>query len=399
MALILGSDGDILNSRVMQELVSELDRMIADQTAYLMPEQHSSLISGIARELQGERDWEEASFLEIRRLLAHLELAPDMTALQDRYRLFRQNAEAYFERRESVLAMHHLCGMVRDSVLNWAVKSVLAARGRCPVPFTVGALGNYGRGESTFSSSCDLLLVYENVDLSGERWFAGFADEVSRLLERIGLVAGFMRIDDPEWRGSQELWRERVAAQAGTPDPASETVSLCDLRPVYGDPELIIELRRTAHDTLVGSPLAFQSALRSASIMPVGFNFFGKLKVEKSGSHRGEFNLVQFALNPMVVTLRMLAIQQNIVERSTPDRIRRLQQLGELGVDQAARLLHTYQDFLRIKLTAEVASKGNEQKGFYLDREDISHFDEACLKQGLDALFNLQRIVYQNVES
>jgi signal-transduction protein with cAMP-binding, CBS, and nucleotidyltransferase domain len=101
----------------------------------------------------------------------------------------------------------------------------------------------------------------------------------------------------------------------------------------------------------------------------------------------------------MIVTIRMLAIQKNIEETGTPDRIRKLQQAGELGVDLASKLLIAYHDFLRIKLSAETAGKGNERDGFYLDREEITHDDEGCLKQGLDALFNLQRIVYQNVES
>jgi signal-transduction protein with cAMP-binding, CBS, and nucleotidyltransferase domain len=295
--------------------------------------------------------------------------------------------------------MHEFCCRCRDIVIDWAIKSVLPEKGESPAPFTICALGNYGRSEATLSSPCDLLLIYGNTGQEGESWFSEFAGKVSAILGRIGLLADFMRIDDPEWRGDMGVWKDRIASQAGTPDPLSETVALCDLRPVYGDPELAKELRSIAHHTLVNDPFTFLSAMRSASIMPVGFNFFGKLKMEKSGTHRGEFNLVQFALTPMVVTIRMLTIQKNLEETATPDRIKTLQTVGELGVDLASKLLKAYQNFHRIKLSAEVTGKGNDRDGFFLDREEISHDDESYLKQGLDALFNLQRIVYQNVEA
>jgi len=400
MALILGSsNGNILQSRAMQELTAELDKLIADQAAYLMPEQHSSLINGLTRDLLEEKTWEDNICREIQQSLKDLEQAPDIEQLKERYNSFNRIARRYFKRRESPLSMHDFCGRSRDIVVGWGVKSVLAKRGGSTNPFTICALGNYGRKETTLTSPCDLLLIYGNTDSAGEAWFSGFADDISLVLSHVDLSARFMRLDDPDWRGEIDVWKSRIASQAGTPDPSSETVSLCDLRPVFGEPELAKELRSLAHLTLVNDPFSFLSALRTASIMPVGFNFFGRLRMEKSGSHKGEFNLTQFALAPMVVTLRMLSIQKNIEETATPDRIRKLQQAGELGVDLASKLLNAYHDFQRIKLSAETEDKGNERDGFYLDREEISHYDEGRLKQGLDTLFNLQRIVYQNVES
>ncbi|MBT0663463.1 hypothetical protein KI809_04030 [Geobacter pelophilus] len=399
MALILGSrDGDIVNSKAMQELVADLDRMIADQAAYLMPEQHRSLVNGIAQNLLEEQEWEERFAAQLDDALAALEKAPDIASLQQQYLSAVDSATSYFARRQSVLSMHRFCSQSRDIMIHWAIRSGLATCGESPAPFAICALGNYGRHETTFSSRCDLLLVYGSSDPSAEQWFATFSGKVSAILDQLELSANFMRLDDPEWCGDIGLWKSRIASQAGTPDPSSETVALCDLRPVFGSQELALELRSMAVRSLNSDQLTLMAALRSASIMPVGFNFFGRLRMEKSGSHRGEFNLVQFALNPMVVTIRMMAIQKAISDTATSDRISKLLAAGELGVDLAAKLLKAYHDFHRIKMSAEVAHKGNEQDGFYLEREEISHDDEICLKQGLDALFNLQRIVYQNVE-
>jgi signal-transduction protein with cAMP-binding, CBS, and nucleotidyltransferase domain len=399
MALILGSrDGDFVGSKAMQELVADLDRMIADQAAYMMPEQHRSLINGISQSLLEEQEWEQKFTAQLNDALSTIEKATDIASLQQLYRSALDSATTYFTRRQSVLSMHQFCSKSRDIIIRWAIRSELAISGESPAPFAICALGNYGRQETTFSSRCDLLLVYGNSDVSAEQWFSAFAGKVSAILDQLELSTDFMRLDDPEWCGDIGVWRGRIASQAGTPDPSSETVSLCDLRPVFGNHELAQELRSAAIRSLNSDQLNLMAALRSASIMPVGFNFFGRLRMERSGSHRGEFNLVQFALNPMVVTIRMMAIQKSISETATSDRISKLLAAGELGVDLAAKLLKAYHDFHRIKLSAEVAHKGNEQDGFYLEREEISHDDEVCLKQGLDALFNLQRIVYQNVE-
>lgn len=400
MAILLGNNnGDITSSRTIRELMAGLDGMIAEQAAYMMPDHHLSLIEGVANAIREEREWEEQAGNMIALALQNLENAPDLASLEQLNKTAMATAAEYFKRRESVLSMHQFCCKCRDLMIQWATRSALEDAGGTPVPFALCSLGNHGRMEATLSSPVDLLLIYGNTDEAGEAWFTNLAQTVSRSLSRLGLVAPFVRIDDPEWRGNLTLWKDRIAMQAGTPDPSSETTMLCDLRPSFGDPELAGELRSLARSSLTGDPLTLLSALRAASIMPVGFDFFGRLKVEKSGAHRGEFNLVQFALTPLVVTIRMLAIQKKLEQTSTPDRIRGLLNAGELGVDLASKLLMAYHDFHRIQLAAEVAGKGSEKEGFYLVREEIPPDDENCLKQGLEAIFNLQRIVYQNVEA
>jgi signal-transduction protein with cAMP-binding, CBS, and nucleotidyltransferase domain len=133
--------------------------------------------------------------------------------------------------------------------------------------------------------------------------------------------------------------------------------------------------------------------------MPVGFNFFGNLKLEKTGSHRGEFNLQQLAISPLVATIRMLAIRSGISASSTPERIKSLVDTGELGVDQATKLLQGYHNFLRLKIFAEISGKLADKDGFFINHEDMVEDEEEKLIQGLDALFNLQRILFQSVEA
>jgi signal-transduction protein with cAMP-binding, CBS, and nucleotidyltransferase domain len=265
--------------------------------------------------------------------------------------------------------------------------------------FAICGLGVYGRGESTVSTPCDLVLIYGDDLKRGEKGLEPITSMISNALDMMELtsISGFV-LDSDECRGTLSEWRERVAVSAAQPSLQKAISCIAEMRHITGEESLSEQLRSYALNEITGHQDRLLSLLKSASTMPVGFDFFGRLKMERSGDHRGEFNLQHFSLEPLECTARMMSYRVGITDIYTPNRIKRLMQVGELGIDLATKLLMAYHDFARIKFGLEVNGSGSERDGLFLERNNISHDDEICLKLGLDALFNLQRIVYQSVE-
>ncbi len=400
MSLILGGrGGDILGSSTIQELFEVLDQMIAEQTSYLMPEQHLVLLDGITKGFRDERVWEEKFLADLEQALDALTASADLAELERQYTDCMRLGGEFFLRRQSVLALHAFCTKCRDRLIDWAIRSLEARIGPPPRAYACCGIGYCGRSEATLSTSCNLLLIYQDDGAEDTAWFSLLGDEISTLLDSLGIIGpGGMKPLGPARVASEEAWRKRIASLAATPGSFGEIARICDLRLMSGSEELAGRLHSAAYETLRSDQSSLQGALRTVSIMPVGFNFFGRLKLEKRGGHRGEFNLIQSTLTPLVLTVRILSIRAGISSTSTPERIRLLLEAGELGVSQTANLLRAYHDFIKIKVQLEISGKGGERFGFYFEPDELSHDQELSLKQGLDALFNLQRIVYQSVE-
>ena len=406
MAIFLGSTkGAIATSRIVEELVGELDSLIAEQAAYQLPEQHVSFLGEFIRELHGEREWEERINQSFQNALTRLAASADAAALRQDFDTCSHLAVEYFVRRGSVLGTHHFCTESRDLLVRSAIRIAelqLKKRGLegPQSPHAWCAMGSYGRKEATFTTPCDLMLVQYDDHYDSSDWFARLGEAVATILRTAGLSSTSGITPDHEiWRGSITSWRERFIEQIFAAGQPSEVVLFTDLRLVSGSEELAERLR-----TVIGGNLSFrsgkvQAALHSAASLPLGFDFFGRLRVEKSGSHRGKFNLLEFALTPLVQTIQVLSVRSPRTATETVDRIRQLQEAGDINVDLSGKLLRAYHEFTRRKLILEVGGIGNEPTGFYFDPHELSHEEESRFKQGLEAVFSLQRIVLQGVEA
>ncbi|MSM40004.1 MAG: hypothetical protein GJT30_10335 [Geobacter sp.] len=406
MSIFLGSErGDIVTSRPAKELLSDLDLIMTEQAPYLLPAEHQALLEGITRDLREELAWQDESTLRRAALLKQLAEAPGIPELERDFSESRSMAKEYFIRRGSPLALHAFCNDSRDSLLESVIRLAEQQLGdegldKPDIPHAWCVTGSLGRKEATLTTTCELLLVQGKAQSSASSdWFSRMGEIVTAHLAKLGLNSSTINPASVHWRGDLAAWRERYAEQPSSAWQLLGATNLCDLRLISGSTQLAESLRTIVCANLTAHPARLQTALRSIASLPLGFDFFGRLKVEKSGNNKGKFNLLQFALLPLVLTFRVLAVKSYLPATSTMARIRQLLDEGALGVDQAGKLLRTYHEFARCALQLEVSGKGSETEGFFFEPDDLSKEEEARFKQGLESLFNLQRIIFQSIEA
>jgi signal-transduction protein with cAMP-binding, CBS, and nucleotidyltransferase domain len=174
---------------------------------------------------------------------------------------------------------------------------------------------------------------------------------------------------------------------------------LTDLRPIRSDDVLAKQLTEFVRDVLAperGAETLAQLARKIAD-MPVALGFFRGFRTEKQGEQKGKINIELYAIAPLTMSIRMLAIHHDIEKTGTIDRIKGLLNSGHLNVELADRLLKAYHEFFTLKIRLEAGGGGKGKNNLYLDPETLSPDDAQRLKNGLEAAVNLQKIVYQSV--
>ncbi len=431
MAIFLGAKGaDILLSRGAVQLTGYFKRTLAEKMASLLPGEDEEMLQGVVDRLQEELTFEEeaqAGFAGIMAELARVESQEILPSLHQRY---RRLAVAYFARRGSVLALQGFCNAWRDSLLCKILKlaetgPAAAEMGKLPAAYCLLATGCVGREEQALASSAEYFLIHADGAPDTDENFASFAAQVTNVLEKCGIVGGGSRVGQVQtlWHGSFAAWKSwiedalhsereptgsfmpvlpslaltlRPSAQ-GSWEHASTFFTLADLRGICGNSFLttaVTDFARTLIAREQGTE-AFVRLARKVTAMPVALGFFGGLRVERSGEHRGEFNVEEFALAPLVMNSTILACRYGFTETGTIPRIKKLVGSGRLDVELGDRLLRAFHEFNRQRIVQELTSTVEAPSGFYLNPENLNDEDMDQFKNGLESVATLQKIIYQ----
>ena len=231
-------------------------------------------------------------------------------------------AEAFSGRDVAAIVSRHLGAMTRRAAVLAEELMQQGGHGAPPQPYAMVVLGSAGRGESLLATDQDNALVFaEGVpDGPEDRWFALFAEHVSRLLHEAAVpyCKGGIMARNAEWRGSVATWRARIDHWLHRSDPQDllNVDVFFDLRCVHGDFPMADSLWRGAFDAAQGRADFAKMLVETAGAAQPGLGWFGRFKTEQ-----GRINLKKAGLFGLVSAARALAICHHVVERATPARL------------------------------------------------------------------------------
>jgi signal-transduction protein with cAMP-binding, CBS, and nucleotidyltransferase domain len=402
MAIFAGNSGErIIDSRRVSALKERLNGQFAGSLGSLSSGDAALLYGTFADTLGDELSW-EAEFgekiEEERTRLAQLpatEFAPETS-----HRIARLAGE-HFERRSSVLALHQICNGFRDILIRRAMELVLAALlpGQSP-RFALLVSGDVGRQEqSLLPEHVNYYLVYDGeLTADREKWTdaAGMLGDLLDRAELTGNPAAAVSGTVP-WVGPPDRFVLEAGDTCLTGDERSDFPFLPDLRGVAGDVEMAAALTDTAISIIREHPDFFVRRARRAATLPVATSLFGWYRIERTGQHRGEFDLQQYTLTPLIRNICVLALKRRVRQFSTPERIKGLLAAGGLSVDLAEKLLVAYHEFMVQKVRRQMESFHGGFRGYFLDPEYLSEQEEERFRNSLDAVVTLQKLVYHQL--
>ena len=400
MALFLGATGnDILEWRHVARLVEDLHERMNAEMATMQHGAEVPLLRELDSRLGEEIAFEEQFADDLSETLDAIDKEEnDLLPLREE---LGRLAMDHFQRRGSVMAFHEICAAVEKRLVRrtlWFVEQWMAQHGFGALPgsYCWFVLGYPGRREGTVFCECENLLVFNHMEPERTSYFQVFARKAEELLTLLGLHTRIvMSPGHFSWAGSINEWRTRLSGAVSGQrkgDDMAALIELADLSPVHGDESLCEEMANMVQGMLSFHHGALRAVGRAASEMHTGLDFFGRMRIEKSGPHRGLFNLEQHALSPLICNVRLLALKCGVTSTNTVERIKGIMERGDLPVELAERLLLAFHHFSAQKIKVEL-KRG--ETGVWLDIDQLSNAEEQALRAGLETLVTLQRIAYQ----
>lgn len=315
-----------------------------------------------------------------------------------------------FLKISSVPALHAACTTYRDQLVGHTLQLVeeellAAGRGRPPAPYALCSMGSDGREEQTLITDQDYLIVYaDGGGVEADAWFGDFSATLVERLAQIGFkkCTGDIMPSNPTWRGSLTQWKRKLQAivRYEYTDYAKnlmDLIVLSDARFVAGDRELAATLIATIRGLEQDYFQVLWGMAKAASEMKLALGFLKRLWTEGSGEHKGEFNLKLLAWAPLVMNVRILAINQGIPATNTVRRIELLEREGSFSAPFAQGLIDAYHVLTRHRILLQIKEiKGIQNNSYYLNPYTLAADEREQIRQALLRIEDLQRTIHTN---
>lgn len=310
----------------------------------------------------------------------------------------------------SVPALHKNCTEYRDVLAGRALELVAqemesSGKGAPPLSFALISMGSDGREEQTLITDQDYLVVYE--DGGGEAaddYFREFSELLVERLAEVGFkkCTGDIMPSNPTWRGSLSQWKKRLLAIvryefADYAKNLMDLIVLSDARYVAGDRELAAGLIRTIRSLQQDYFHVLWGMAKAATEMKVALGFLKRLWTEGSGEHKGEFNLKLLAWAPLVMNVRILAINQAVPATSTLQRIELLEKEKSFSTTMASGLKDAYHILTRHRILLQIkVIKGIAKDSYHLNPYQLPTAERERIRHALLRIEELQKTIHVN---
>jgi len=350
---------------------------------------------------------ERCSYLEIRKaeidkLIERIDETGDLDGLTELHRRLNVVAIELYLKGVGVMEIHSLITGYRHILTRKVVAIISRRLAPQPCEFAWFNMGSDGRREQTFFTDQDNALVYK---LDGipevDAYFEHFAEEVVHALDKVGfaLCSGNIMPVNPDWRGSLGDWQRKLTNifHDQSQDNLLRVIILMDIAFCAGSEVIGQQLIDKVHQMISDNFGALMVMARSAVMSNVALTMFKKFRLDKSGEHKGKFNVKLYGWAPLIMTARVFALKYGYTDTNTISRIRHLESQNHFDTELSQNLQKAYRVLANAKMISQVeAIVSGRDYDYYLDPEALKESEQSELKQALGSVETLQKLAYNS---
>ncbi|BBA70883.1 putative nucleotidyltransferase substrate binding domain-containing protein [Geobacter sulfurreducens] len=225
--------------------------------------------------------------------------------------------------------------------------------------FAFIVLGSEGRQEQTLTTDQDNAIVYaDDLSETDVRRLEAFSIDLIDNLVAIGVppCPGGIMARNEAWRRSLSQWRAVLDQwlSAPTPENILNSSMFMDMRLIDGDHSLEQALKPHIAGRLAGDTayLAHMGANVVRFTPPLGM--FGRIKVERSGDHRGLVDLKKAGIFAITEGVKILALEAGLPRGGTWERLQSLVTAGTFTAKEAEDLEESFNFLVLLRLRGQV---------------------------------------------
>jgi CBS domain-containing protein len=291
-----------------------------------------------------------------------------------------------------------ICDAATERLIQLATEDL----GPPPTPFAFIAMGSQGRQEQTLLTDQDNGIIFASAPNADpekvQEYFLRLGKYVCDGLHCAGysLCHGQVMASNPRWCRSLPDWISGFYEWVNKPEP-QEIIDFSiffDFRTVFGDTELVHELRRKIHSTMLDEPAFLHHLAQNALAFKPPFRLLGNIYLSGGSiEHTGEINLKD-AMMPIVSFARLYALRHQINLTHTLERIEALTERNIILSNSRDEITAAY-DFLmqlRLQNQLECIQAEREPKNI-IHPGKLGYIHKELLKQAFAQIAAVQKKV------
>lgn len=262
--------------------------------------------------------------------------------------------------------------------------------------FSFMVLGSEGRMEQTLKTDQDNAIVYDDsIDDKSLITLELFSKKLIDALIYIGIpeCPGGIMAKNAQWRKSLSQWNETLKKWISLPEPENTLnySMFSDLRTIFGNKYFEQSLKQLILNLIKENRLFLAHLAKNVLRFPPPISFFGNIKVEKTGEHKGRFDIKKAGIFPLTEGIKILALDAGIIGGGTKYKINKLMEMRALSDEDLLEIETSFNFFLHLRLISQLRDLNRGIKpSNYVSLDDLNHIEYERLKIGFKAVKILQ---------
>ncbi len=306
--------------------------------------------------------------------------------------------QAIFLSRPDPRNFARIVSAVSEAVMKKCIDFAIEELGPPPCDFAFMAMGSVGREEQTLVTDQDNAIIYE--DVQGEvaetaaKYFLTMGEMVCNWLDQAGysLCEGDIMAKNPKWCQSISIWKKYFQSWVSALEPSDllDSKIFFDFRGVYGQEQLVDQLRQELFDLTAQKPMFFYHLAQNCLLFKPPLSFFKNIVVESAGEHREMFSIKK-AMTPVVDYTRIYALRHGIRHTNTFSRLAMLEEVGHFTKKECRELTLVYKTLLELRFKHQVLALAEGRvPDNYINPKEVTEMEQALLREALAQIADFQ---------
>ncbi|MCG6881723.1 MAG: DUF294 nucleotidyltransferase-like domain-containing protein [Deltaproteobacteria bacterium] len=375
-----------LHSVQMDAMVSEaMIEMMDTNLKHLAVRDRQSNVVGILTNRDILTAQEQSPFFVVREIV----VASSLNEIVDKQQRIPRLIQNMLNSGAKTKTITRLISSISDAILEKLVGFALDELGPAPADFVFLIVGSEGRNEQTLKTDQDNAIIYADVTKpesgAAKTYFLEFGEKVCTWLDTAGydFCKGDVMAKNPKWCQPLSIWKRYFYSwiRVSTPKDLMQSNIFFDLRGGCGSNALVDELRLFLFDSLEGWTRFFRDLAVNALGFKPPLGFFRNFVVESKGEHRNKFDIKK-SMTPIVDIARTYALNNNISETNTQERLYRLYLEKVFDEETYNDLDQAYSYLMHHRLSGQIKNilEGKKPDN-YINPNKLSRMDQTMLKE------------------
>ena len=330
-------------------------------------------------------------------LIERITLADNVDSLAKLTREARQRGRALFDGGMGIEPLCQWMSGLNDLVSMRVIELVANEFDLPPVPWCWMVFGSEGRLEQTFATDQDNGLVFQPDKPSDtdalRSQFVTFGKAVNQALDICGFMTcpGGIMAGNPSLCLSADEWRQQFGAWMNTPEPEARlnAAIFFDFRPLYGQDDLVDELRQWLSPRPAEHPRFLYAMAAEALSCAPSLGMLGNFSYDGGNRYPHTIDIKTRGVRPFVDAARLWALQYGVWTTNTADRLRSVGTHLKRSAHDTAASIEAFELIQRIRIQRQLAGGAHDEIN-RIDPDNLTAPQRIMLKEAFKQAKTLQ---------